>query len=278
MAASLDTNVAAIAFEVHVEVPGTFLARTLIDLSAIIADEAAKGEAGRTPTLFMPNSERLRIKLRTHEIIFEDCATDRTSTLLVSYARLRDLCIMPVPESYDRAYVEETILKSGKPTLILPATERSHPLKIDTVAVGLGFLSYAARAIADSLPLLERAKMSASLPWTNKKTLDAKHSAEELAKNLSVTVGGRAEPGRRPGACLEPILEGCVLTHGIDVSSWAHTGWPGASSCTWGRDQKHAIQAASPRSCSRIDGWRCTTREQMGHQTLELGRCRTAQN
>lgn len=109
---------------------------------------------------------------------------------------------MPVPESYDRAYVEETILKSGKPTLILPATERSHPLKIDTVAVGLGFLSYAARAIADSLPLLERAKMSASLPWTNKKTLDAKHSAEELAKNLSVTVGGRAEPGRRPGACL----------------------------------------------------------------------------
>ncbi|WP_334382203.1 MULTISPECIES: hypothetical protein [unclassified Bradyrhizobium] len=56
-----------------------------------------------------------------HENILEKCPTFAVPDLLVDYARLRDLTIVPVPESYDQWYAEAVIFGSGRPTLVLPA-------------------------------------------------------------------------------------------------------------------------------------------------------------
>jgi hypothetical protein len=105
----------------------------------------------------------------------------------VEYARLRDLTIISVPESYDQWYAETIIFESGKPTLVVPERPRAKPFDLKTVVVAWDFSRAAARAIADAIPLLEKAKQVRIVTVTNEKIFDSKHSAEELAKNLCGT-------------------------------------------------------------------------------------------
>ena len=199
IADALGAHLAAISCEVHVEVPGSFLADRIIDIPGIIAGETAKSRKNAKVLLaaFEAAAEKSGIQ---HEIILEKCATHRTPALLIDYARLRDLTIMPVPESYDQWYAENLIFETGRPTLILPATPRSRPFQLDTVGVAWDFSRTAARAVSDALPLLEKAKRVRVVTVTNEKTLDSKHSAEELAKkSCSSRHRCRAGQGRRRG-------------------------------------------------------------------------------
>ena len=65
-----------------------------------------------------------------HETFMEKCPTTDVPDLLVDYARLRDLTIVPLPESYDQWYAETVIFGSGRPTLILPETPRARPARV----------------------------------------------------------------------------------------------------------------------------------------------------
>lgn len=137
---------------------------------------------------------------------------------MVDYARLRDLTIVPVPVSYDQWYAEAVIFGSGKPTLVLPETRRSRPFELETVALAWDFSRAAARAAADALPFLERAKKVRVVTILNDKMLDTNHSAEALAKNLSrhcidVVLDKVDADGRPTGE----ILESYVLSHAADM-------------------------------------------------------------
>ena len=75
-----------------------------------------------------------------HEIFLEKCPTYKVPDLLVDYARLRDLTIMPVPESYDQWYADTVIFASGRPILVSAGRlPRARPLELGTVVSGLGF-------------------------------------------------------------------------------------------------------------------------------------------
>jgi nucleotide-binding universal stress UspA family protein len=228
IADALGAHLAAISCEVHVEVPGSFLADKIIDIPGIIAGETAKSRKNAKVLLaaFEAAAENSGIQ---HEIILEKCATHRTPALLIDYARLRDLTIMPVPESYDQWYAEDLIFETGRPTLILPATPRPRPFQLDTVGVAWDFSRTAARAVSDALPLLEKAKRVRVVTVTNEKTLDSKHSAEELAKNLARhgidVVLDRVDAEGKP---IGEVLEAYVLSHGIDVlvmGAYGHSRW-----------------------------------------------------
>ena len=117
--------------------------------------------------------------------VMEKCPTFKVPDLLVDYARLRDLTLVSVPESYDQWYAEALIFGSGRPTLVLPESPRPRPFELGTAVVAWDFSRAAARAVSDALPLLERAKNVRVVTVINEKSLDAKHSAEELAKNLA---------------------------------------------------------------------------------------------
>ena len=93
-----------------------------------------------------------------HEIFMEKCPTFKVPDLLVDYARLRDLTLVPVPVSYDQWYAEALIFGSGRPTLILPESPRPRPFELGTAVVAWDFSRAAARVVSDALPLLERAR------------------------------------------------------------------------------------------------------------------------
>lgn len=182
IAAALGAHLAAVACEVHVEIPGHFLSGGIVP--GIVAGEAAKSRKNAQSLLaaFDAAADKAGV---AHETILEKAPTSAVQDLLVDYARLRDLTIVSVPEGYDQWYAEAVIFGSGRPTLILPESPRSRPFELGTVVVAWDFSRAAARAVADALPLLEKAKKVRIVTVANEKEFDTKHSAEELAKNLA---------------------------------------------------------------------------------------------
>jgi hypothetical protein len=168
IATTLGAHLAAVSCEVHVQVPGHFLAGSIANIPGIIAGEAEKSRKSAKDLLAAFDAIATRAGV-LHETIVEKCPTFEVPDLLVDYARLRDLTIVPVPPSYDQWYAEAVIFGSGRPTLVLPETPRSRPFELGTVAVAWDFSRAAARAVSDALPLLERAKKVRVITVTNEK-------------------------------------------------------------------------------------------------------------
>src|SRR6266567_4802537 len=119
IAATFGAHLSAISCEVHVEVPGHFLAGSIANLPGIVADEAEKSRKNAKDLLaaFDAAADKAGVP---HELFLEQSPTYKVPDLFIDYARLRDLTIMPVPESYDQWYAETMVFGSGRPTLILP--------------------------------------------------------------------------------------------------------------------------------------------------------------
>ena len=221
-------HLAAVACEVHVEVPGHFLSGSTANIPGIIAGETEKSRKSAKAMLaaFDAAADKAGILHETH---LEKCPTFAVPDLLVDHARLRDLTIVPVPESYDQWYAEAVIFGSGRPTLVLPETPRARPFELGTVAVAWDFSRAAARAVSDAMPLLEKARKVRIVTVTNEKKLDSKHSAEALAKNLArhgidVVLDKVDADGRRIGE----VLEAYTVSHQVDVlvmGAYGHARW-----------------------------------------------------
>ena len=110
----------------------------------------------------------------------------RLPDLLVREARLRDLTIVPaVLEGHNyRWYAESIVFGSGRPVLILPPRGRTPELPLDTIAIAWDGSRPAARAVADALPILERAREVHVLTVLNEKELSSELPASELSKYL----------------------------------------------------------------------------------------------
>jgi nucleotide-binding universal stress UspA family protein len=182
LALMLEAHIAAISCEAHVEVPGTFLSFGMV--GSIVAGEAHKSRASAKNQLAVFEQAAQKAAL-LHETIFECCRTSEVPGRLVEYARMRDLTIVPAPESYFESCAETVIFRSGRPTLVLPEAPPAKPFSLNTIMVAWDFSRAAARAVADATPLLEKAKQVRILTVTNEKTFDSHRSSEELAKNLS---------------------------------------------------------------------------------------------
>lgn len=228
IAAALSAHLAAVACEVHVQIPGHFLSGTIANIPGIIAGEAEKSRRNARDMLaaFDAAADKAGVQ---RETFLDKCPTFAVPDLLVDYARLRDLTIVPVPESYDQWYAEAVIFGSGRPTLVLPESPRPRPFELGTVAVAWDFSRAAARAISDALPLLEKARKVCVVTVTNEKILDTKHSAEELAKNLTRHgIDVLLDKVDAKGKAIGEVLEAYVVSQRADMlvmGAYGHARW-----------------------------------------------------
>ena len=185
IAATLGAHLSAVSCEVHVEVPGHFLSGSIANLPGIIAGEAEKSRKSAKDMLaaFDAAAEKSGVP---HEVFLEKCPTYKVPDLLVDYARLRDLTIMPVPESYDQWYAETVIFGSGRPTLVLPTRSlaRAHSNSAPSPSPGISAAPRPGR-FPTRFPCSRGPRRSASSPSSTKRISTPRHSAEELAKNLA---------------------------------------------------------------------------------------------
>ena len=224
VAAALGAHLAALSCETRVQLPGHFVSASIVD--GVIAGEAAKSRKSAHDLLAAFDAAATRAGI-LHETILEKCLTLEVPDLLVEYARLRDLTILPA--SADQWYAEAVIFGSGRPTLVLPASLKRRPFQIATVAVAWDFSRAAARAISDALPILELAKKVHIVTVINEKALDTKRSGEELAKNLSRHgIDVVLDKVDAKGGSIGEVLESYTSSQGADLlvmGAYGHSKW-----------------------------------------------------
>jgi nucleotide-binding universal stress UspA family protein len=187
LAAALGARISAITCEVTINVPGSLLARPLLNVPAMVAGEAKKSATNAQQLLaaFQAAAEKSGV---FKEGISEHCLTSEVPGVLIEYSRLRDLTIVPVAEGdyLNQWYAESIIFDSGRPTVVLPLTrKRAGSFALDTVIVAWDFSRSATRAVADARPILEKAKRVCVLTVTKEKAIDTRRSGAELAKHLA---------------------------------------------------------------------------------------------
>ena len=219
-AVALEARISAVACEVTMQPTGNKLTDVLFDIPAIDAAEAKKSltNAENLLVAFQDTAEKRGV---FQDRILEQCLTSEVPDLFIEYAKLRDLTIVPVPEGehFDQWYAESIIFGSGRPTLIVPHTRKlAGAFALDTVVVAWDFSRPAARAVADALPILEKAKHVFVVTVTNEKVIDTKRSGAELAKHLArhgidVVLDTVNAAGRGIG----DVLESYVTSRNADV-------------------------------------------------------------
>lgn len=104
----------------------------------------------------------------------------------VDLARLHDLTILPAPEDdgFGGSCLRAILFGSGKPVIVLPAQHRLGTL--ERILVAWDYSREAARALADALPLLKRAREVRIVSVLGEKHLDTKATRGDLEKFLTV--------------------------------------------------------------------------------------------
>ena len=184
-AAAIGAKLSAIACELRIAVPGSFIAPAFLNVPAMAEAEAKKGreQAEASLAAFQKAAENKGV---FEERILGKCLASELTGLLVEYARLRDLTIVPAEanELGDQPDAEALIFESGRPVLVVPREPRK-PFALNTATVAWDFSRTAARAVGDALPLLTKAKRVHIVTVTNEKRIDTSRSGPELAKHLA---------------------------------------------------------------------------------------------
>lgn len=215
VAVALGAHLAALSFETRVQVPGHVISVPMVE--GVIAKEIARSRDNARELLAAFDAAAGKAGI-LHETILEKCILDEVPDLLVKYARLRDLTILPVPPTRDQWDAEMIIFGSGRPTLILPEGPARKPFTLGTIVVAWDFSRAAARAVSDALPMLELAKQVRVVTVVNEKAIENNRSGEELAKNLArhridVVLDEVDAKGRRIGE----VLQSYVSAHDADL-------------------------------------------------------------
>jgi nucleotide-binding universal stress UspA family protein len=215
-AVALGSRISAIAIEEKIELPANALANALLDLRTIVAAEARRSliNAKKLLAAFKEAAEKRAV---FEEAILERCLTSQAPDLLVGHARLRDLTIIPtlVSDDVDKWYAEPILFGSGRPVLVLPDGRKSSGVfALDEVVVAWDFSRPAARAVADSLPILARARRVCLLTVTNEKIINTERSAAELAKHLARhDIHATVEDVDAAGRSIGEVLDSYVRSH-----------------------------------------------------------------
>ena len=184
-AAGIGARISAIACELRFAMPGSFLAPAFLDVPALADTEAKKGRE-QAESALVAFQKAAQDKGVFEEKILERCQAPEFSELVVEYARLRDLTIVPAEATdfADQPTAEALIFESGRPVLMLPREPRK-PFALNTATVAWDFSRPATRAVGDALPLLTKAKRVHVVTVTNEKRIDTRRSGPELAKHLA---------------------------------------------------------------------------------------------
>lgn len=209
-AAALGTRISALTFNIEIPSPRNVLANALLDIPGMVAAERQKSVANARNLVSVFESMATKRGV-PHGHIIESSTTSQLAAIATEHARMHDVTMIPVGEEAGlQQYVAECVIfGSGRPTIVLPeAPKIRRPLSLDVVGVAWDFSRPAARAVADAMPILVRAKTVRVVTIRQEKTINTKRSGAELMKHLAfhgieVVLEEEEAAGRSIGQALE---------------------------------------------------------------------------
>lgn len=188
IAAALGAHLSAFTAQIEVASAGNALANAILDIPGMVAAERQKSAANVKDLLSRFEDIAARHKV-AHDNVVESCPTSQIAAIVAGRAMMHDLTLVPVGEHVvvDRYIAESVVFGAGRPAIVFPQdrAEGAKPFALDVVAVAWDFSRPAARALADALPILSRAKTVRIVTVTREKTIQTRRSSADLAKNLA---------------------------------------------------------------------------------------------
>lgn len=213
-------HMTALTFKIEIPRVGNALANMLLDIPGMTAAEEKKSIDNARSMVGIFSSAATSRDV-AHEHMIESCASSHLGAVVAEHARMHDITIVPLGEHLGlQHYVAECVVfGSGRPTLILPEVpKRKGSLHPDVVGVAWDFSRPAARAVADALPILRRAKAVRVVTITQEKTINTQRSSAELIKHLSYHgIESVVEEEKAAGRTIGQALEEWATAHQIDL-------------------------------------------------------------
>jgi nucleotide-binding universal stress UspA family protein len=222
MAATLGSRLSALACAIRPSVPRSVFGNTLLEISGIVSQEFEKSEedAQRLLVAFEEAAKKAGI---FGERLFRSCRPNQFPEILTACARLRDLTILPMVEGgyvdqFEAQWDAETIIfQSGHPSIVLPAEFTATPA-LDSVIIAWDESLAAARAIADAMPILKKARQIRILTVVGEKPIASKHPGLDLAQHLAFhAVESIVDEIDAAGRGIGDVLQHQVTLHRADL-------------------------------------------------------------
>ena len=141
------------------------------------------------------------------------------ANLFGSIARRFDLSVVGQPEpdkpGPDDLIVEAALFESGRPVLVVPYIQRTG-LQLDRVMVGWDGSRNAARAVADAMPLLVRAKTTEVVIVTGEPAKSDEIPGADIAHHLA-RHGAKVEV--KQIVAIDTDVANTILSHAADSSA-----------------------------------------------------------
>lgn len=210
----------ALAVEVDIQAPRNRLADYLIGLSHMAEEEERKSRRFCIAALedFALRAGEAGV---LGEAIHGKADLYGVGAYVAGRSRTRDLCIVPVADRLDgqRSIIEAVAFGSGRPVLTF------RPGGADLPAGGLGSVVLAwdgtrtaARAMADALPILQKAREVRVLTVTNEKPSARPGLGKDAVRHLAAHgVNARVDEVDAGGRRIGPVFEDYLAGHGSDL-------------------------------------------------------------
>ncbi len=184
VASAFEAHVLGVAFAFEPLVPGTVMGAVPVEFlesQRAEADRAARAAVER----FEASARRAGVSAETRMI---SASLADAASHLAAMARRFDLAVVGQPSREDATadvLVDEGVLfESGRPVIFVPYIQKA-PLKLDRVMVCWDGSRAAARAIADAMPLLQKAKKVEIVVVSDKGSKADETPGADLAKHLA---------------------------------------------------------------------------------------------
>ena len=215
----LGARISALTFEVDFYNPTNLLANAVVDIPGMFATERAKSKKNVQDLIKVFGQEATKRGL-VHQHMIERALVAQIPVIVTEYSRLYDLTIFPddLLPGIQRHIAECVIFNSGRPVLVIPATRRrTAPVGLDVIGVAWDFSRPAARAVADAMSILQRAKKS---EWLQLKT--RKSTPGALAQNwrgilLPTGVEVILDEEDAAGRSIGNVLEAYAAAYSLDI-------------------------------------------------------------
>jgi len=213
--ATLDSHVTGIAFRYEPLVPLT----DRYGFPAEVMDsQRAENEKRATAAMAAFDEAARRAAVSAHSRML-DVPVASAPDVFAKVARRFDLAIMGQPEpdtpALERLLVEAALFDSGRPVLIVPYIQRKG-LTLDRVIVAWDGSRSAARAVADAMPLLVRAKATEVLTVASEPAKSDEMPGADIAHHLA-RHGVKVEVDSI--VTVETDVASTILSHAADISA-----------------------------------------------------------
>jgi nucleotide-binding universal stress UspA family protein len=216
------------------------------DLENMAAAEVLRSVASAHGLLQAFDAAANRFGVRNEQRLSRFADTDIAAHFARS-ARLKDLSLVPVRahDSQSEKVVETLIFESGRPILICPEEFAAElPVAFDNVMIAWDHSAPAARAVADTLSLLQAAASVRIVTATDARTPAEQESGLALVNHLAEhDIKATFEMVKIDGSSIGKVFEAYVKAKAIDLlvmGAYRHTRlneivWGGATKTVIGR-------------------------------------------